>query len=249
MSKELTDRVRSAHGDAWQVEGRMREPFGGGATELPGVRLMASGLPFAWGNNGDVDTPSEVDLGVVRSWYAERGVPWGLRVPARARWAHGRRQFAKRCMGLVPERFAPAPLPHGVEIKPARPDDLDVVAEIDAAAFGNDVQTSRAWATPQFSSSAHIVALATMREQPLGIAVSVTTDGRAGPSVGIFGVAVAAHARRRGIGSALTSWLVERGLAGGAELVHLNPDTDDAARLYGRLGFLETDGFDVYTYV
>jgi ribosomal protein S18 acetylase RimI-like enzyme len=247
MSKERTEQVRTAHGDVWQVEGRMREPFGGGAAELPGVRLMASGLPFAWGNNGDVDTPSKVDLRVVRSWYAEHAVPWGLRVPAGARWGHGRRLFAKRCMALVPERFAPAPLPPGVEIRLARPGDLDVVAQIDAAAFGNDVQTSRDWVRPQFSSSAHLVALATMREQPRGIAVSVRTDDRAGPSVGIFGVGVAAIARRRGIGSALTSWLVERGLADGAELVHLNPDTDGAARLYGRLGFVETDGFDVYT--
>ena len=53
-------------------------------------------------------------------------------------------------------------------------------------------------------------------------------------------------ARRRGVGAALSSWLLERGFAAGAELAHLNPDTDEAARLYGRLGFVETRGLDMY---
>ena len=55
-----------------------------------------------------------------------------------------------------------------------------------------------------------------------------------------------AAARRRGVGAALSSWLLERGFAAGAELAHLNPDTDEAARLYGRLGFTETPGLDIY---
>jgi len=35
-------------------------------------------------------------------------------------------------------------------------------------------------------------------------------------------------------------------LDAGAELVHLHPDTDQAAAIYRRLGFVEVDGFDVY---
>lgn len=42
--------VWAAHADAWQAEGRIRTPYGGGAEELPGVRLMASGLPYAQWN-------------------------------------------------------------------------------------------------------------------------------------------------------------------------------------------------------
>jgi ribosomal protein S18 acetylase RimI-like enzyme len=64
--------------------------------------------------------------------------------------------------------------------------------------------------------------------------------------VGIFGVGVLEHARRRGVGGALTTWLLERTFAGGATFAHLNPDTDAAARLYARLGFIETIGLDVY---
>jgi predicted GNAT family acetyltransferase len=72
------------------------------------------------------------------------------------------------------------------------------------------------------------------------------TDGRAGPCLYVGGVAVLPHARRRGITAAVTFWLLERGFPAGAELAHLHPDTDAAARLYGRLGFAETAGFDVY---
>ena len=43
----LAERVWSAHGDAWQAEGRLRQSRGGGAVALPGIRLMSSGLPHA----------------------------------------------------------------------------------------------------------------------------------------------------------------------------------------------------------
>ena len=52
--------------------------------------------------------------------------------------------------------------------------------------------------------------------------------------------------RRRGIGGALSAWLLARGAAAGARVAHLHPDTDEAARVYGRLGFIEVDGFDIY---
>ena len=50
----LEARVRTAHADAWAVEGALREPHGGGAATLPGIRLMASGLPHAQWNSADV---------------------------------------------------------------------------------------------------------------------------------------------------------------------------------------------------
>ncbi len=60
------------------------------------------------------------------------------------------------------------------------------------------------------------------------------------------GVAVRAELRQRGVGAAMSSWLLERGFEGGAEFAHLNPDTDGASRLYGRLGFTELPGYDIY---
>ena len=75
------ERVWTAQGDAWQAEGRRRVALGGGAAELPGIRVMASGLPHAQWNSGDVSDPTRVDVETVRDWYASRahgrGVPWG----------------------------------------------------------------------------------------------------------------------------------------------------------------------------
>jgi hypothetical protein len=82
----LDERVWTAHADAWQAEGELRQALGGGTVELPGIRLMASGPPHAQWNNGDVTDPALVPWAEVRSWYAARadgaGVPWGVRVPA-----------------------------------------------------------------------------------------------------------------------------------------------------------------------
>jgi GNAT superfamily N-acetyltransferase len=95
-------------------------------------------------------------------------------------------------------------------------------------------------------ATAFSVALALQAGRAVGIATAIRTDDRAGPCVGIFGVGVLAHARRRGVASALTSWLLVRAFGDGAELAHLNPDSDAGASLYARLGFEETAGFDIY---
>ena len=121
--------VRAAHADAWQT-------LGVAATaELPGVRLMATGLQHPQWNNGDVDDPSAVDIDSVRSWYADLAVPWGMRVPAGAEWPHGRLLFTKRLMGVTPDTFHDAAAPEGVRIETAKPDDLDDVVAVDTTAF------------------------------------------------------------------------------------------------------------------
>ncbi|HEX2400992.1 MAG TPA: hypothetical protein VHJ79_13575 [Mycobacterium sp.] len=79
----------TAHADAWQEIGRWRDTTGGGVARLAGVWLMASGLPHPQWNNGDVFAPELVDIGAVGRWFAERGVPWGVRVPAGMRSPYG----------------------------------------------------------------------------------------------------------------------------------------------------------------
>ena len=59
-------------------------------------------------------------------------------------------------------------------------------------------------------------------------------------------VAVLPKVRRRGIARAVSSWLLARGAAAGARVAHLYPDSNRAARVYGRLAFVEAGGFDVY---
>jgi ribosomal protein S18 acetylase RimI-like enzyme len=247
---DLDARVRAAHGDAWQAEGRLREPFGGGALELPGVRLMASGLPFPQWNNGDVTDVAAFPLDDVRAWYATRaegrGVPWGVRVPAGFPFAHGRHLFRKRCMALSATEYRPRPSAPGLRIRAATLSDADAVAAIDAAAFDTDFDACRAWNTPHIGAPGFTVILAELDDEAVGCATSILTRGRAGPCVGIFGVGVIGKARRRGAGAALTAWLLARGFAQGATLAHLNPNTPAAAALYAGLGFREAAGFDVY---
>lgn len=246
----LDERVHAAHGDAWQVEGRLRAAMGGGVAELPGVRLMASGLPHPQWNNVDVTDPARFPLEAVRAWYAGRafgaGVPWGVCVPAALAFPHGRHLFRKRCMALEPAWFVHEKAPAGVRVRAATRADADAVAGIDAAAFDVPVDVIRPWAVPHLESTGCIVALAEIGGEPVGVGTAVCTDEWAGPAVGIFGVGVLAHVRRRRVATAITAWLVERAFSAGARLAHLNPNDDAAAAVYRRLGFEETAGFDVY---
>lgn len=246
----LAERVWSAHGDAWQAEGRLRQSCGGGAVTLPGIRLMASGLPHAQWNNGDVTDPAHVDVEAVRAWYAARahgdGVPWGVCVPAGSPLSHGRHVFRKRCMALLPQQFRAVRASSGVAIGEALPADVDTFARIDASAFAGTVEQTLPWVAPHFGAAGFIVALARLEGEPVGVATAIHTKDRAGSCVGIFGVGVLEHARRQGIGGAMTSWLLEKAFAQSATLAHLNPDSDAAAGLYARLGFIETAGLDVY---
>jgi ribosomal protein S18 acetylase RimI-like enzyme len=246
----LDQRVWTAQADAWQAQGRLRELLGGGAVERPGIRLMASGLPHAQWNNGDVTDPDRVPWQEVRAWFATRaggaGVPWGVRVPAGMALGRGRFVFRNRCMALVRAEFRPADPPAGTTIRVATARDADTVARIDAAAFGDHLDSVRRWVEPHLGAPGFTVALAESGGHAVGAATAIVTDDRAGACVGIFGVGVLDHARRRGIGAALTVWLLRRSFDEGAEFAHLNPNTEAAARLYARLGFVETAGLDVY---
>lgn len=237
-------RVHAVLSDAWQAEGRLRTPFGGGAADFFGVQVMASGLPYTEWNSGHVHRP-DFDLAAVRAWYAARGQRFGLRVPAGMEWRHGGARVARqRCMVLTPELFRPAPTPRLVTIRRAGPADLEVFALVDAAAFGDPVERNRAWCEPQLlgrDPRFHCL-LAELGGKAVGVATGVrTVDGLA-----VFGVGVLPEARRCGIGSALTSLLVDRAFAEGVQLAVLNPETTVAARMYTGLGFVETGGLDIY---
>jgi GNAT superfamily N-acetyltransferase len=238
-------RVHVAHADAWEAEGRLREPRGGGALAVRGLRLMASGLAHAQWNSGDVTAP-DADLDTARAFYDVRGADWGVRVPAGMPWRHGRRVLTLRLMALEPAAFRPAPAPPGVAVRAATRADLDTVLAIDAAAFDADPAVERAWLEPHLDAPAVTTALATLDGAPAGTGYAIATDGRAGPALYLAGVAVRADARRRGVGAVLSSWLVAHGLRAGARLAHLHADTDDAARVYARLGFADTTGLEVY---
>ena len=245
MTAGALARVHVAQADAWEVEGRLRERDGGGALEVRGMRLMASGLKRAQWNGADV-TAADADVEAARAFYAQRGADWGVRVPPGMPWRHGRRVLTLDLMTLAPGDFAPAKAADHIAVRAAEPADLETALAIDAAAFREDPAAERPWLAPHLGADRITTALATLDGEPAGTGYAIRTDGRAGPALYLAGVAVAAGARRRGVGAALSSWLVERGLAAGAELVHLHADNDGAARVYARLGFVRAPGLDVY---
>jgi ribosomal protein S18 acetylase RimI-like enzyme len=134
----------------------------------------------------------------------------------------------------------------GLAVRVAGPDDLPAALHIDSTAFGLNRDENRRWLEPLLAAERVEFALGTLDREPAGTAYVLRSDGAAGASAYLAGVAVLPEARRRGIGAAVSSWLLERAFARGAELAHLNPDTDAAARIYGRLGFTELPGHDIY---
>ncbi len=243
--------LRTAHADAWQVEGELRRPYGGDAVEFSGVRLMSSGLDHPQWNSGDVDDPALVDLEAVAAWYSARAAAWGLRLPAGASWPHGRRILTKPLMGrdladLSAAPAAPVPSVPGLDLRPATPDDLEPVLSVDAAAFGSDPVVEGPWSAPHLSDPRVDVLLGLLDGLPVATGYGVRSDGRAGPATHVGGVCVLPAYEGRGVATALTAALLRRAAGTGVRLAHLEPETPRAAAVYRRLGFVEVQGIDIY---
>jgi ribosomal protein S18 acetylase RimI-like enzyme len=237
--------VRAAQADALAEQGRLRASVGGAVAELRDVVVMTAGFEAEGVNSGDVIGP-EPDVEAARAFFAEHGVSWGLRVPEEMPWKQGRLLFRRRLMGMERAAFRAAAAVPGLEVRAAGPEDLASVLRIDSTAFGLDVAENRRWLEPLLAAERVEFALGSVGGEPAGTAYVLRSDGGAGPSAYLAGVAVLPAARRRGVAAGVSSWLLERAFERGAELAHLNPDTDAAARIYERLGFGELPGHDIY---
>ena len=151
-------------------------------------------------------------------------------------------------MGLLPPSFTPVKMPHGVTLTTAGPADLEGVLTADNAAFESDPHGARAWLTALIEAPDERIRVcaAAADGEIVGTGYTVLTDSLAGKTAYIAGVAVAPAHRRRGIGAAISAWLASAGFAAGADLAHLHADDDRAARLYARLGFVDSGELDVY---
>jgi hypothetical protein len=245
----LGDLVRTAHGDAWQVEGRLREPHGGGTCAVRGARAMASGIRTPKWNNADV-THEQVDIGALSVWYESRGMPWGLRVPLEISLAAGEPLFVKRCMGLVASSGADSGLrlfdpPGGVEVRRIRADERDRFVALEVAAFGDDPATARAWLAPQFGVAGFDHWVAELAGRTVGIATSARSDELAGPAVMVTGVAAFPGADAQLVKAQLSAQVSAEAVhAGpGATLAHVYPDDDEEAAAFAAVGFIEVPGF------
>ena len=241
--------VRTAHADAWQAEGRLREPYGGGVCAVRGARAMASGIKTPKWNNADV-THEQVDIDALRAWYGSRGLPWGLRVPLELSLAVGEPLFVKRCMGLVVSRGAESRLRRlgpagGVEVRRIRADERDRFVALEVAAFGDAPATARAWLGPQFGVAGFDHWVAELAGRTVGSAASVRSDELAGPAVMVTGMAAVPGVDAQLVKTQLSAQIsAQTGPAGpGVTLVHAYPDDDEEAAAFTAVGFLEVPGF------
>jgi hypothetical protein len=241
--------VRTAHGDAWQAEGRLRARHGGGACVVRGARAMASGIRTPKWNNADV-THEQVDLEALSVWYGSRGMPWGLRVPLEISLSVGEPLFVKRCMGLLASSGAESglrPLDHagGVQVRRIRADERDRFVALEVAAFGDDPVTARAWLAPQFGVAGFDHWVAEIAGTTVGSAASVQSDELAGPAVMVTGVAALPGADARLVKAQLSAQICAQAVHAGprATLVHVYPDDDEEAAAFAAVGFIEVPGF------
>lgn len=209
--------------------------------------MMATGLAKEWFNTADVSSPG-ADAGAIAAFYGSRGLRYGVRLPAGMAWAHGVRVVRLRLMFVEPGALRAVEPPPAVQIEAAAPADLEEVVSVDCGSFGSERSTVEPWMAGLVGApdEAVTVGCARRRGAIVGIGYAIHANGAGGRTVGIGGIGVAPQARRAGIGAALTTWLVRRGFAAGAELAQLAADDERAVRLYTRLGFVETAGLDVY---
>lgn len=241
LDEEFGWRVRAAHGDAWQADGRLRVPWGGGVAEVPGARLMATGLPAAKWNNADV-TSENVDVDAVDAWYQGRDVPWGVRVPVEMDVRIGEPLFVKRCAGMVSTSLVPAPPVAKLKLRRASAADLETYARMESAGLEEDLGLTRRWLEPAIGSPGFGHWLVESASGPVAVGMTLRTDERAGPAVYLGGVMVLP--KWQGLG--VEGWLASEALAGefsnGTTLAHFNPDDNEVAWAT-QLGFVEVPGF------
>jgi hypothetical protein len=230
--------VRAAHADAWEVEGRARERFGGGASRVPGARLMSSGIAHAKWNNADI-THQCVDTAAIRRWYEPRQVPWGVRVPVEFELDLGEPLYVKRCVALL--RSERPRVDHaGITIRRER--DASAFAVVEAAAFDYDGAAAAEWVGPQFTHHAFRHWVASVDCAPAAIGTTVCTDGDAGPAAYLTGLALVRDAEAEAL-RALVDVAVADAFASGCAFVHANPATAEDDETLAGFDVAEVPGY------
>ena len=224
---------------------------GGEVTEIDGLEVYLSHLPDPGENFAFVATEPKDPVAALTEAEAvlrRNGMPFGIGVLGRrhpavdaAVRARGFRVlFTEPVMTIRTADLAEVPLPSDVHLADAGPGDLRALAELDAIAFGGDIDVSRGMYSRGLLEVAHVVT-ASIDEKIVGVATGVPAGG----AVAVFGVAVAPEARRRGIGAALTCAAARAQAGDGSGIAWLSA-RGEAARVYERLGFREVGRTEIW---
>jgi GNAT superfamily N-acetyltransferase len=222
---------------------------GGEVMPIDGLQVCLSRLPDPGENFAIVATEPEdpdAELAEAEAILRRNGMPFGIAilvgrhpsVDAAVRARGHRVLFEEPAMTARVADLAPVTLPPDVRLAEAGPGDLASVAELDALAFDGNIEVSRGMFSRSLLDVAHVIT-ATEGGKIVGVATGVPT----GDAVGVFGVAVAPAARRRGIGAALTRAAACAGE--GSEIAWLSA-RGEAAHVYERLGFRAVGRIEVW---
>jgi ribosomal protein S18 acetylase RimI-like enzyme len=191
---------------------------GGVVHEVDGLAVCLSGVPDEPFNPTLVERlPADptAALEAAARYYAPAGLSFGIDLEASAHTPV--REAADRSgLRVVESRPGMAvamrdrqrlPLPSGVEIVGvAEPKLLDRVASIDAEAFEGDATLARMFVPDALlDDPAQRVYVAMIDGRIVGAGESAIADG----VIGVFGIATVPAFRRRGVASALTSFLLD----------------------------------------
>jgi ribosomal protein S18 acetylase RimI-like enzyme len=225
------------------------------------VNLGAGWPYYARPRPGDRSRMTARHVGAVRARQRQLGLPeafeWVAEVTPSLRpaaEAAGLHVHEHPLLVLDRDSWRPAPPPEGVELRRLAPDapDLGLARTVANLAFAEAGTAAGETGRPELvAAAAHVdeAALGALRDRlrrRLTVMVaagdgdgplSVGSHNPVGPVTEIVGVGTLPAARRRGLGAAVTSELVEDAVAGGADVVFLSAADEDVARLYGRLGF------------
>jgi GNAT superfamily N-acetyltransferase len=226
---------------------------GGQVHDADGLAVCLTGVPLAPFNPTLIERlPADPDVAVAKAeaHYDGTGVSLGIDLEPSL---HGPLRDAAHRAGLTMVESRPGmalavtdvpalPPPPGVEVfRVQDPALLDEVVEVDAAAFGGDAATTRLFLPDAvLEDPTQRVYAARVGGRLVSVGESTMLDG----VVGVFGIATVPAYRRRGIGAAVTAYLLAD-RAGEADLAVLDA-SDLGLGVYERLGFRTTSTWEVW---
>jgi ribosomal protein S18 acetylase RimI-like enzyme len=228
---------------------RRRNVPGAEVVVRDGLALCFANVPAPELNGALVEWAPEdpaAAIAAAGSDYRERGLGFGLNLQAgrhpaldeAVRAAGLERAFGRPGMAVRVADLVDAATPEGFRL--GRVVEGEGVGAVDEASFGDPPNVARGF----YARSVHEAPdvqwfLAFEGEEPVGMAAAHLHAG----AVGIFGVGVAPHARRRGLGAALT--VTAARAFPGADLAWLHP-SEMARSLYERLGFAVVSDWEIW---
>ena len=249
---DLAERVKDASLEGERVRAEVVE--GGEHLEVDGLLVALSNLPAPELNGARVirepdDPPGALEA--AREVFRSRGHPFfGIEIEVgrhpsideAVRAAGLRRVEAWPAMAVPTASLPTEALPAGVEIRLVRHDhELDAVRAVEVATFGTPAEIAERFVGRRMLDDPRVqMFTAWIGGEPVGEASAYLLHD----TVGIFGVGVVEHARRRGIGAALTL-RAAKAFDDRTDLAWLQPSAM-ARRMYEGQGFRRVSDWEVW---